>query len=96
MQSLGVLSLQMRLILEEIVDILENNDEILLMQDSMERMEHFASSLDAEKENAIFILRIRRDNSVKNGIQFCSTADALRKVSSLNAVQIAEKYFKID
>jgi aspartate-semialdehyde dehydrogenase len=39
----------------------------------------------------VFVGRIRRDPSVKSGLNFWCVADNLRKGAATNAVQIAEK-----
>ena len=39
----------------------------------------------------MYISRLRRDPTVKNGLAFWCVADNLRKGAALNAVQIAEK-----
>lgn len=44
--------------------------------------------------DAVFIGRVRRDPSVKSGINFWIVADNLRKGAALNAVQIAEQLIK--
>ena len=42
-------------------------------------------------KNDVFVGRIRRDPSVKSGLNFWCVADNLRKGAATNAVQIAEK-----
>ena len=44
----------------------------------------------ATGEDAVYISRIRKDPTVKNGISFWCVSDNLRKGAALNAVQIAE------
>ncbi|MBE6447200.1 MAG: aspartate-semialdehyde dehydrogenase [Alphaproteobacteria bacterium] len=56
----------------------------------------FATPLDAQGEDAVFISRIRKDISVKNGVLFWVVADNLRKGAALNSVQIAENMIKFD
>lgn len=50
----------------------------------------YATPLDAQGEDAVFVSRLRRDPTVKNGLGFWCVADNLRKGAALNAVQIAE------
>ena len=52
--------------------------------------EGYVTPLEAAGEDSVFLSRIRRDNTVKNGISFWCVADNLRKGAALNAVQIAE------
>ena len=44
----------------------------------------------ATGRDAVYVGRIRRDNSVKNGLNFWVVSDNLRKGAALNAVQIGE------
>ena len=46
--------------------------------------------IDAAGQDAVFVGRIRQDESVENGINLWIVADNLRRGAALNAVQIAE------
>ena len=46
--------------------------------------------LYAKNKNDVFVGRIRRDESVDNGLNLWIVADNLRKGAATNAVQIAE------
>ena len=46
--------------------------------------------IDAAGQDAVFVGRIRQDDSVENGINLWIVADNLRRGAALNAVQIAE------
>lgn len=48
----------------------------------------------SEGKNDVFVGRIRRDNSVENGLNMWVVADNLRKGAATNAVQIAEYLVK--
>lgn len=48
----------------------------------------------ANEKNEVFIGRIRRDESVKNGINIWVVADNIRKGAATNAVQILEELIK--
>jgi aspartate-semialdehyde dehydrogenase len=50
----------------------------------------YPMAIDATGEDAIFVGRIREDNSIPNGLHLWVVADNLRKGAALNAVQIAE------
>jgi aspartate-semialdehyde dehydrogenase len=50
----------------------------------------YITPLEATGEDAVYISRIRKDPTVKNGISFWCVSDNLRKGAALNAVQIAE------
>ncbi len=51
-------------------------------------------ALDASGKDEVFVGRIRRDESIKNGMNMWVVSDNLRKGAALNAVQIAEKVIK--
>jgi aspartate-semialdehyde dehydrogenase len=50
----------------------------------------FVTPIEASTKDAVFVSRIRKDDSVANGISLWVVADNLRKGAALNAVQIAE------
>jgi len=50
----------------------------------------YPTPIDATGKDAIYVGRIREDDSVPNGINLWVVADNLRKGAALNAVQIAE------
>lgn len=80
--------------LEDVVTMFEDNDGILIIDRKFEdelMQENFATNVDAEKEDCIYISRIRKDDSVEFGINLWIATDAVRKGNALNAVQIAEK-----
>ena len=46
-------------------------------------------------KDEVFVGRIRRDRSVKSGLNLWVVADNLRKGAATNAVQIAEQIIKL-
>jgi aspartate-semialdehyde dehydrogenase len=52
--------------------------------------EGYVTPLESAGEDAVYVSRIRKDPTVKNGLSFWCVADNLRKGAALNAVQIAE------
>ena len=55
-----------------------------------------ATPLDAQGEDAVFVSRVRKDPTVRNGLMFWVVTDNLRKGAALNSVQIAERLIDID
>ncbi|MDP5172349.1 MAG: aspartate-semialdehyde dehydrogenase [Bacteroidia bacterium] len=53
----------------------------------------YPTLLDAHGRDEVFVGRIRRDESVDNGLNMWIVSDNLRKGAATNAVQIAEAYF---
>jgi aspartate-semialdehyde dehydrogenase len=54
----------------------------------------FATPVEIQGEDSVFVSRMREDNSVENGLNFWCVSDNLRKGAALNAVQIAELLIK--
>jgi aspartate-semialdehyde dehydrogenase len=52
--------------------------------------EGYVTPVEAAGEDNVYVSRIRRDPTVKNGLQLWIVADNLRKGAALNAIQIAE------
>ena len=69
--------------------LLQNSNGIILADDIENNIYPLARKADGNDE--VFVGRIRKDFSVKNGINFWCVADNLRKGAASNAVQILEK-----
>lgn len=54
----------------------------------------YCSPLECVGEDAVFVSRIRKDPTVKNGLSMWIVSDNLRKGAALNAMQIAETLIK--
>ena len=50
--------------------------------------------IEAEDTNEIYIERIRRNESVENGLNLWVVADNIRKGAATNTIQIAETLIK--
>lgn len=72
---------------EEFIAILNKKEGIEVSGTSSE----YPMPVDVAGTDTIFVGRIRKDNSVENGLNFWVVADNIRKGAALNAVQIAEK-----
>ncbi len=66
----------------EATDILSKADGVVLAD--------IPNPLQASGQDPVFVGRIRKDPTAKNGLAFFVTGDNLRKGAALNAVQIAE------
>ena len=58
------------------------------------KKEKYPMPLYAEGKNEVFVGRIRKDESVENGLNLWVVSDNLRKGAALNAIQIAELLVK--
>lgn len=76
----------------EIKTLLQNGENIILADDIENNIYPLARKADGNDE--VFVGRIRRDLSVKYGLNFWCVADNLRKGAASNAVQILEKLLK--
>jgi aspartate-semialdehyde dehydrogenase len=74
--------------LSEVQEILKNAEGIIL-QDDPETFK-YPMPLYSKNQNEVFVGRVRRDESVENGINMWIVADNLRKGAATNAVQIAQ------
>ncbi len=74
--------------LSEIISILSRSEGIIV-QDDINNLE-YPMPLTAHNKNEVFVGRIRRDESIENGLNMWVVSDNLRKGAATNAVQIAE------
>ena len=75
--------------LEDVRRMMEETPGVTLQDDPENNV--YPMPLYAWGKNDVFVGRIRRDPSVKSGLNFWCVADNLRKGAATNAVQIAEK-----
>ena len=76
----------------ELIQVLNKSNGIVVLDDINRNIYPLPTFVD-EKDD-VFIGRIRRDYSVKNGINFWCVADNIRKGAATNAVQILELIIK--
>ncbi len=72
----------------DIVSTLENAEGIIVQDDLENNV--YPLALEASGNDEVFVGRIRRDESIDNGINMWVVADNIRKGAATNAVQIAE------
>lgn len=73
---------------EQVRKALEKSDGVVVLDRPAEMI--FVTPIEVSTQDPVFVSRIRKDTSVKNGISLWIVADNLRKGAALNAVQIAE------
>ena len=78
--------------MEDVMKILAQTKGVVL-QDNPQKNE-YPMPIAAHKRNEVFVGRLRRDLSIKNGINLWIVADNLRKGAATNAVQIAQYLVK--
>ncbi len=74
--------------IEEVKTLLEDTPGIVVMDNLSDNV--YPTPLMAKNKNEVFVGRIRRDESVENGLNLWIVADNLRKGAATNAIQIAE------
>ena len=75
--------------LDELVETLKNAPGIVVQDDPANNVYPLAAN--ATGTNETYVGRIRRDESVENGVNIWVVADNIRKGAAANAVQIAQK-----
>lgn len=75
--------------LDKVVEILKNSPGIVVEDNT--RSEIYAFPTNVSGNDEVYVSRIRRDFSVKNGLNIWVVADNIRKGAASNAVQILEK-----
>ena len=65
---------------------------VILLDDPQNNV--YPTPLDAAGHDEVFVGRVRRDESVENGVNLWVAADNIRKGAATNAVQIAEEWLR--
>ncbi|MCC6866175.1 MAG: aspartate-semialdehyde dehydrogenase [Ignavibacteria bacterium] len=77
---------------EDVREVLSKAKGVKIADDPLNNL--YPMPITCAGKDDIFAGRIRKDNSVKNGINLWIAADNVRKGAATNAVQIAEEYIK--
>ena len=75
--------------IDDLISTLRNSPGIILQDDVQSSI--YPLAIKASGHDEVFVGRIRRDNSIKSGINLWVVADNIRKGAATNAVQIVEK-----
>ena len=79
--------------LEEVLSILRSSPG-LIVEDEPEK-NIYPMPIKASNKDEVFVGRIRRDFSIKSGLNLWIVADNLRKAAATNTIQIAEKLIEM-
>ena len=74
--------------INDIHNALKATPGIIIQNDNLNN--NYPMPISAHEKNEVFVGRIRRDKTVKNGLNLWIVADNLRKGAATNAVQIAQ------
>lgn len=75
--------------IDDVVKLLENAEGVVVYDNIEEEQYPLQEQTDGVDE--VYVGRIRRDDSVENGLNLWCTADNIRKGAATNSVQIAEQ-----
>ena len=75
--------------LQELKEVLANAPGVVVKDDPSK--ESYPTVLDADGKDETYVGRIRRDESVDNGVNLWIVADNIRKGAATNAVEIAQE-----
>ena len=75
--------------LNELKAALEKAPGVIVVDDPANNQ--YPMAIDAEDKDEVFVVRIRRDDTVESGVNIWVVADNIRKGAATNAVQIAQK-----
>ena len=79
--------------LNELKDCLKSFPGLVVQDDVANNV--YPMAIYAEDKDEVFVGRIRRDDSVENGLNLWVVADNIRKGAATNAVQIAQEIIKM-
>ncbi|PID55788.1 aspartate-semialdehyde dehydrogenase [candidate division KSB3 bacterium] len=79
---------------DDVRELLSNAPGVTVIDDPCHHLYPLAT--DAAGEDAVFVGRIREDDSIETGINLWIVSDNVRKGAALNAVQIAEKMIDME
>jgi len=80
--------------IKDVIDLLKNSPGITVVDDS--KSCKYPLAIYATGNDDVFVGRIRRDDSIKSGLNLWVVADNIRKGAASNAVQIVEKIINDD
>jgi len=78
--------------IDEVRDLLAHSPGIVVQDDPNENL--YPMPINAYERDEVFVGRLRRDSTLKNGLNLWIVADNLRKGAATNAVQIAEAWLR--
>lgn len=80
--------------IEDVVKTLQDYPGIIVLDDIHKNEYPLATVANGHDE--VYVGRIRRDESIKNGLNLWVVADNIRKGAASNAIQIVEKLIQYD
>lgn len=78
--------------LEDVVKAFEEKEGVIVQNDGKNKV--YPMPITAQDTDEVYVGRIRRDDTVDNGLNFWVVADNIRKGAATNTIQIAETLIK--
>ena len=78
--------------LADVLETLNSSPGLKVVDDINNNL--YPMPIDAANNDEVYVGRIRRDNSVENGLNLWIVSDNLRKGAATNTIQIAEALIK--
>ena len=79
--------------IEEVFSVLKNSPGLIVEDEPEKNL--YPMPINASNKDEVFVGRIRRDFSIKSGLNLWIIADNLRKGAATNTIQIAEKLIEM-
>lgn len=77
------IEIEKRATAKEIINVLKKQSGVFV-----DKGETYKTPMDVKGKNGVYVSRVRKDNSVKNGFNMWIVSDPLRKGAATNAIQI--------
>ena len=74
--------------IEDVLEVLNSSPGLKVIDDVKKNL--YPMPIDAANHDEVYVGRIRRDESVENGLNLWVVSDNLRKGAATNTIQIAE------
>ena len=78
--------------MEDLITTLKSFPNLILQDDLSSNL--YPMAVTANNHDEVFVGRVRRDESVKSGVNLWVVADNIRKGAASNAIQIVENLMK--
>ena len=78
--------------LEDVVKAFEEKEGVIVQNDGKNKV--YPMPITAQDTDEVYVVRIRRDDTVDNGLNLWVVADNIRKGAATNTIQIAETLIK--
>ena len=78
--------------LEDVIKAFEEKEGVIVRDDVKNNI--YPMPIEAEDTDEVYVGRIRRDESIDNGLNLWVVADNIRKGAATNTIQIAETLIK--